>query len=96
MGGPACSPTAVADASLVEAEPDTWHAPTLISQDGRKRSMRALVPPNRKAGSYLMVQMPEGDIRAEQLGENSIREGFHSFTYQLTDEDIMEHNMGGA
>jgi len=88
----------VADASisLLEEDSDTWHTPDLISQHGRERLMRVGVPPNRKVGSYLMVQMPEGDIRAEQLNEISIREGVHSFSYRLTDEDILEHDMGGA
>jgi hypothetical protein len=105
VGGEACGTMRPVAASSISSaseallqqesqqEHDAWHAPELISTQHRTIMMQVSVPSNRRPGSYLMVEMPQGNVRAERLHEQSIRDGMHRFTYELTDEDIAEQSM---
>jgi len=75
-----------------QQEHDVWYSPEVISTNNRTMMMQVSVPSNRRLGSYMMVEMPQGIVRAERLHEQSIRDGIHRFTYELTDEDIAEQS----
>lgn len=53
----------------------------LVSERGTERTMRAPVPLGHSPGSYVQVEMPEGDIRAHRVNTTAIESGFFHFSY---------------
>jgi hypothetical protein len=58
----------------------------VTSQSGPEHTARARMPEIATPGSYMQITMPEGNIRAEQITQDAINQGYHEFTYSPDDQ----------
>lgn len=52
--------------------------------------VRVPVPSSAPPGSYLHVMMPEGNVRAEQISDDAVIQGYHEFAYDPRGDRSLE------
>lgn len=73
--------TAIASTDADKEFVSEWPQAYMVSERNGTQYMRAQMPLGQKSDTYLEVQMPDGDVIAELVDDDSIKKGYVEFNY---------------